>query len=410
MVDSRGWCASALVLIAACSFPDYEVPPVGVTPTCLNAVRDGDEAGVDCGGSCKPCPVCSDGMRNGDEEAVDCGGSCDACPTCEDGLQNGSESDEDCGGTCSRCDTNQRCRESADCESLVCSSVCQPPDCNDRVRNGLETGVDCGGGCPGCENGSACEENDDCVSARCQGQICVAAGCTDGVVNGAETDTDCGGEECAPCAAPGKCEQERDCASLVCTSGTCSEASCEDKVQNQGESWPDCGGAACSACQIGEGCFVAADCVSLLCLRGTCVPENPSGQPLSKGSWTLSSSEGSTESGNAQVFDGDASTHWTSGAQQRAGMYVDLDLGKQTIFFKALLQVVSSPHEADFPGFIDVYVSTDGSFGEPTSPREQGNQWLWVDFEGPQVGRYLRFVITEPKARQWAIGEINVYN
>jgi hypothetical protein len=36
-------------------------------------------------------PSCNDGIQNGDETGVDCGGSCDPCTTCNDGVQNGDE-------------------------------------------------------------------------------------------------------------------------------------------------------------------------------------------------------------------------------------------------------------------------------------------------------------------------------
>ena len=49
-------------------------------PTCSDEIKNGDEEGVDCGGSCPdacvPEPTCYDGIQNGDEEGVDCGGSC----------------------------------------------------------------------------------------------------------------------------------------------------------------------------------------------------------------------------------------------------------------------------------------------------------------------------------------------
>ena len=76
-------------------------------PTCDDGIQNGDETGVDCGGSCAPCadPTCDDGIQNGDETGVDCGGSsCAACPpTCDDGIQNGDETGVDCGGSCSPC-------------------------------------------------------------------------------------------------------------------------------------------------------------------------------------------------------------------------------------------------------------------------------------------------------------------
>ncbi|MFT5800269.1 MAG: hypothetical protein ACI956_000069 [Nonlabens sp.] len=140
-------------------------PCGGAEPTCSDGIQNGDETGIDCGGSCAPCdvpPTCDDGIQNGDETGVDCGGSCAPCdvlPTCNDGIQNGDETGVDCGGsTCPPCGT--------------------PPTCNDGVQNGDETGVDCGGStCPPCGTPPTCD---------------------DGIQNGDETGVDCGGS-CTPC-------------------------------------------------------------------------------------------------------------------------------------------------------------------------------------------------------------------
>lgn len=51
-------------------------------PTCNDGIQNGNETGIDCGGSCSPCttePTCNDGIQNGDETGVDCGGSCEPC-------------------------------------------------------------------------------------------------------------------------------------------------------------------------------------------------------------------------------------------------------------------------------------------------------------------------------------------
>ena len=132
----------------------------GPTPTCDDGIQNGDETGVDCGGSnCPACPTCDDGIQNGDETGVDCGGSdCPACPTCDDGIQNGDETGVDCGGS--------------DCPAC--------PTCDDGIQNGDETGVDCGGSdCPACPT------------------------CDDGIQNGDETGVDCGGPDCDPCNTGG---------------------------------------------------------------------------------------------------------------------------------------------------------------------------------------------------------------
>lgn len=61
---------------------------------------------MSCGGTSSSC---SDGIKNGNETGVDCGGTCPACPvipTCSDGIKNGNETGVDCGGTdCSPCNT-----------------------------------------------------------------------------------------------------------------------------------------------------------------------------------------------------------------------------------------------------------------------------------------------------------------
>src|SRR3989344_206416 len=72
------------------------------TIKCFNNEQDGDEEGVDCGGSCtKICETCDDRIKNQEEEDVDCGGPCDIpCPSCFDGIINQEEEDVDCGGPC----------------------------------------------------------------------------------------------------------------------------------------------------------------------------------------------------------------------------------------------------------------------------------------------------------------------
>ncbi|MDH7448025.1 M43 family zinc metalloprotease [Aquimarina sp. 2201CG14-23] len=66
---------------------DYTVTITGNSvPTCTDGIQNGDETGIDCGGSsCEPCavePTCTDGIQNGDETGVDCGGSsCTPCAT-----------------------------------------------------------------------------------------------------------------------------------------------------------------------------------------------------------------------------------------------------------------------------------------------------------------------------------------
>ena len=109
---------------------NFCVSGVGPQPTCDDGIQNGDETGIDCGGSCAACATCDDGVQNGDETGIDCGGSCAPCVSCNDGIQNGDETGIDCGGSCEACAT-----------------------CDDGIQNGDETGIDCGGSCAPCETG-----------------------------------------------------------------------------------------------------------------------------------------------------------------------------------------------------------------------------------------------------------------
>jgi hypothetical protein len=386
MLDGCMWfgrvrCGLALIWLASCSFPHYDQgdPPMGGS-------GGGGSGGGGLGGSA--------GMP---------------APACDDREHNGDESDTDCGGNCKGCDTDQHCDRAVDCISLVCSTVCQPSDCKDQVRNGLETGVDCGGGCQGCDDGSPCQRNADCTSLHCEGQVCVSPTCADTIVNGQETDQDCGGPDCAPCATDKNCELSRDCRSRVCREDQiCAAPSCSDTTQNQGESDEDCGGPNCEPCQLGQACFQASDCESERCQSDMCVPVHPGGQPLSKAMWTISTSETATETDPENAIDGDLDSSWTSGKAQYAGMYVQIDLGKPQYFFKALVRITSGPNPSGFPASVDLYVSSDGTFGEPVQSSVAGNQYTWFPFTTAQVARYVRFELAQDKGLDWSIGDIEL--
>ncbi len=243
----------------------------GPTPTCNDGQQNGDETGVDCGGSsCPACPTCNDGQQNGDETGVDCGGStCPACPTCNDGQQNGDETGVDCGGsTCPAC-----------------------PTCNDGQQNGDETGVDCGGSCPACPTGcNGTEVRVAIVLDNYPGEttwslvnaagttvstggpystpnstvnvdVCLPNGCYDFVINDAYGDGICcsygngsynlldGGVILASGGQFTNTETTNFCVG----GGGPPPPTCNDGQQNGDETGVDCGGSSCPACPTG-GC------------------------------------------------------------------------------------------------------------------------------------------------------------
>ncbi len=68
---------------------------------CHDRVQDNGETGIDCGGSCGPCPV--------------------AQPSCSDGVRDGLETDVDCGWNCPTCALGKQCWSGLDCASGACS-------------------------------------------------------------------------------------------------------------------------------------------------------------------------------------------------------------------------------------------------------------------------------------------------
>jgi hypothetical protein len=285
-------------LIAGVQTPDPKLEH------CLDGKQDGDETGVDCGGSCGACDDAGCGMPSDCASGMCAGGVC-APSTCKDGILNGLESATDCGDPrpdrmCPPCPNGEYCYTGCNCASKhcdltmhVCSDSvednCDP--CADFVKDGAETDVDCGGGtCPACADGLACAVDADCASAHCRvgntGGECLPATCFDETKDGSETGVDCGGP-CGACLGS-PCATGTDCASGVCAAGdagagTCA-TTCTDGVKDGDETDVDCGGS-CPPCGDGMVCehdadCVAADrCVNRVCRTASCAGPGSCGQP-----------------------------------------------------------------------------------------------------------------------------------
>ncbi|MBS3109198.1 hypothetical protein J4227_01590 [Candidatus Woesearchaeota archaeon] len=103
---------------------------------CENGVLDTNngETAIDCGGSCQKkcslgqaCSISSDCSNNY------CNPKLRICAveSCTDGIKNGDESGIDCGGSCDKCEEGESCRSDDDCESDYCGETrtCGPePD------------------------------------------------------------------------------------------------------------------------------------------------------------------------------------------------------------------------------------------------------------------------------------------
>ncbi len=213
----------------------------GTPPTCTDGIQNGDETGVDCGGSnCPVCPPsCTDGIQNQDETGVDCGGSnCPACPpTCTDGIQNGDEEGVDCGGSnCAPCPcngtditlsilfdswpdeiswsladdagnvvdsdsySNNNLANSTDTRTYCLADDCYVFTINDSYGDGLFDSQNTGNVTIETGNGETLVFVVGNFGSQSVSNFCVPIPtCTDGVQNGDETGVDCGGSNCPDC-------------------------------------------------------------------------------------------------------------------------------------------------------------------------------------------------------------------
>ncbi len=190
----------------------------------LACVECFENAHCDSGHTCEPsnlCSRCDDGVKNGDETGLDCDGSCPLCP-----------------GTCN---------VDADCPGGYCwEGSCAR--CDDGIQNGDETRIDCSpylGHCPICY-GLHCTTNDDCASKTCEKGYCCATSCPlcssckepfgeckpepygfGDITNAENPSVVCFGEYV--CDGKGKCAldkgnlctQNEECASASCVNGKC---------------------------------------------------------------------------------------------------------------------------------------------------------------------------------------------
>jgi len=102
-----------------------------LTEECRNDAMDPGETGVDCGGP--DCPGCEDmGVCEEDRDCLS--RRCDdgTCGSCEDGMRNGPEAGVDCGVGCIGCASGTPCTDAEDCASRMCEGgfcTAEPESC-----------------------------------------------------------------------------------------------------------------------------------------------------------------------------------------------------------------------------------------------------------------------------------------
>ena len=206
--------------------------------------------------SCIPPAPCNGGVCTPAHMCVECledahcspGHTCEVgkvCSRCDDGVKNGDETGVDCGGSCPLCPGT--CNVDMDCPDGYCwEGACV--SCHDGIQNGDESGVDCGDWGTHCLLclGMNCSGGGDpkCISKNCEDFHCCPAVCplcTDCEPSGAceplgagfpdkynkdpsnvcDGDFRCNGQ--GKCLLKGglPCTQDSECAYSVCLNGTC---------------------------------------------------------------------------------------------------------------------------------------------------------------------------------------------
>lgn len=175
-----------------------------------------------CSSTPPPAPTCNDGIQNGDETGVDCGGS--SCAPCQSGCSDNevtltitfdnypeetSWSIVTDGGTTVASSSYSTANADG---STVTETLCLPNDCytftiNDTYGDGMCCTYGSGsytltGPSGQIKSGGSfttSEATDFCLGSTPP----PAPTCTDGILNGDETGIDCGGSSCAPCQTGG---------------------------------------------------------------------------------------------------------------------------------------------------------------------------------------------------------------
>ncbi len=145
--------------------------------------------------------------------------------SCVDAIRNGTETDIDCGGNCPPCNTGQQCLGGSDCAP---GNNCSGGVCTTYLPNGSACSSD--GECQSafCVDGSCCDTS---CSGSCRACSAAKRGSgTDGTCGnisaGSDPDSECSTSSVQFCGTSGTCSGAGSCslyaAGTVCGAGSCS--------------------------------------------------------------------------------------------------------------------------------------------------------------------------------------------
>lgn len=128
---------------------------------------------------------------------------------------------------------------------------------------------------------------------------------------------------------------------------------------------------------------------------------------LPRSGWTASASLSANGSPPANAIDADTTTRWTTGIDEAAGQWFQLDLGATQTFNQV---TVLAGGNGDYAAGYQLLVSDNGtSWSSPIASGAATNQTWSILFPATSA-RYLRIVLTASSTSWWSIADVNVYN
>lgn len=121
--------------------------------------------------------------------------------------------------------------------------------------------------------------------------------------------------------------------------------------------------------------------------------------------WTASASSTGGADVAQHALDGQIGTRWTSGKQQAAGQWFQVDLGS----VQPVKQIDLDANSGDYPRGYQVQVSQDGqTWSDPVATGTGHEPYVSIPF-GAQTARYIRVTQTGSATAWWSIAEVKVF-
>lgn len=129
-------------------------------------------------------------------------------------------------------------------------------------------------------------------------------------------------------------------------------------------------------------------------------------QTLSTTGWTATASATASGVSTANALDGSASTRWSTGSEQAANQWYQIDFGQAQTFNRVSLD--SGTSTSDYSRGYQIQVSADASTWTTVASGTGSAAAILATFP-VQVARYLKVVQTGTSTSWWSIQELSVY-